>query len=67
MLQCEVKLKNVYFPHNIIGAIRSKVIKLARRLAHMRNEKYVKLFGKHQGNTGKPRHRWEINIKIDIK
>jgi hypothetical protein len=60
----------LYSSSNIIRVIKSKRMRWVWHVAHMGEMRNVckSLVGKHEGKRplGRPRHRWEYNIKIDI-
>jgi len=71
-----IKLHNdesndLYSSLNIVWVIKSRGIRLAEQVAHMgeRREVYRVLVGKPEGKKtlGRPRHRWEGNIKMDLQ
>jgi hypothetical protein len=63
------ELYALYSP-NIIRVIKSRRLRLAGHVAHMgaRRGAYRALVGKPEGRRppGRPRRRWEDNIKMDI-
>jgi hypothetical protein len=65
------ELNDLYFSANMIGVIRSRRMRWAGHVLHMgeRRGAHSILVGKPEGKgpLGKPRHRWEDNIKIDFK
>jgi hypothetical protein len=60
------KLQNLYSSPNIIRMIKSRKMRWA---GHGDARNAYKIFvGKHKGRpVGRPRLRWEDNIKMDIK
>jgi len=64
------KLNDLYCSPNIFRAIKSRRIKWAGHVARMGEGRgvYRVLVGKPEGKRplGRPRRRWEDNIKIDI-
>ena len=67
------KLHNeeLYSTPNIVQSIKSRRMKWAGHVAHMGENRcvYRVLVGKPEENIpfGKPRHRWEDNIKMDLQ
>ena len=64
-------LNDLYSSPNIIRVIKSRRLKWAGHVACMgeRRGTYRVLVGKPEGKRqiGRPRHRWENNIKIDLQ
>jgi len=65
------ELNDLYYSSNIVGVIKSRM-KWVGHVAHMgggRRSTYRKLVRKPEGKRplGRPRHRWEDNIKIDLQ
>jgi hypothetical protein len=64
------ELHNLYSSPDIIGQIKSRRMRWARHVARMgeRRNVYRVLVGKPKGNRplGKPRHRWDDGIKMDL-
>jgi hypothetical protein len=64
-------LQNLYASSNIIVVIKSGRIRLTGHVAWVAETKYIYniLVGKPGRKTshGRPRHRWEDNIRIDLK
>jgi hypothetical protein len=64
------ELYALYSSPNIIRVIKSKRLRWAKHVAHMgeRRGAYRALVGKRKGRTplGRPRRRWEDNIKMDL-
>jgi hypothetical protein len=65
------ELHNLYSSPNIIRQIKSRRIRLAGHVAHMGEERklYKVLVGKPEGMRplGRPRHRSENGIRMDIR
>jgi len=65
------ELNDFYSSPNIIWVIKSRRMTWAGLVTHMgeRRGVYVILVGKPEGKRplGRPRHRWEDNIKMDLK
>jgi hypothetical protein len=65
------ELNDLYCSHNIIGVIKLRRMRWAGHIACMgeRRGVYRVLVGKPEGNRrlGRPRCRWEDNIKIDLQ
>jgi hypothetical protein len=66
-----VELCDLYSLPDIIKEIKSRRMKWAGRVAHVREERiaYRVLVGKPEEKIplGRPRHTWEDNIKMDPK
>jgi hypothetical protein len=64
------ELNDLYSLPNINWVIKSKGVRWAGRVAHMgeRRGVYKDLVGKPEEKRplGRPRHRWEDNIKMDL-
>jgi hypothetical protein len=66
------ELKDLYCSSNIVRVIKSRRIRWARNVARMRETRgvYKVLVGKpgkqRQQTLGRPRRRWEDNIKMDL-
>jgi hypothetical protein len=64
------ELNDLYSP-NIIGIIKSRRMRWSGHVAHMGESRdiYRVLVGKPEGKRplGRPRHRWEDNIKMDLQ
>jgi hypothetical protein len=62
---------NDLYSQNIFRVIKSKRMRLAGHVAHMGERRYVYRVSmrKPQGKRplGRPRHRWENNIKMDLQ
>jgi hypothetical protein len=65
------KLHNLYLSPNIIRQIKSRRMRQARHVAYMGEERkvYTVLARKCKGMRllGRPRHRWEEGIKLDLR
>jgi hypothetical protein len=65
------ELHNLYSSPNIIRQIKSRRIRWAGHVARMGEERkvYRVLVGKPEGKRllGRPRHRWENGIRMDLK
>jgi hypothetical protein len=64
------ELHNLYVSPNVIRVIKARRTKLAGHVARMRDKNsYDILAEKPEGKTllGRPRSRWEDNIKMDLK
>jgi hypothetical protein len=65
------ELNYLYSSSNIVWVIKSSRMRWAGHVAHMgeRRGVYRVLVGKYDGKRplGRPRHRWEDNIKMDLK
>ena len=66
---CNEELNNLYFSHSIVRVIKLRRMRWAGHVAHMGDRRgvYRVLVGKAEGKRllGRPRHRWENNIKMD--
>jgi len=64
------ELSDLYCSPNIVWVIKSRRMRLAGHVARMgeRSGVYRVLVGKPEGKRplGRPRHRWEDNIKMDL-
>jgi hypothetical protein len=64
------ELRNLYSSPNIIKQVKSRIMKWARHVARMGEERklYKVLVGKPVGKRtlGRPRHRWEDEIRKDL-
>ena len=62
---------DLYSSPNVICVIKSRRMRYARHVACMREQRNAHrlLVGKPKGKRplGRPRHRWEDNIKMDLK
>ena len=67
----DVELNDLYSSHNIIRVIKSREVSWAGNVAHMGERRgiYRVLVGKPEVKRpfGKPRHRREDNIKMDLQ
>jgi len=63
-----LKLTDLYFSPNIIWVIKSRRMSCDGHIAHIgRGEVYTGFWwGNLKGPFGRPRCRWEDNIKIDL-
>jgi len=65
------ELNDLHSLPNIIRVIKSRRMRWAGHVARMGESRrvYRVLVGKPEGKIplGKPRHRWEDNIKVDLK
>jgi hypothetical protein len=65
------KLHNLYSSPDIIRQIKSRIMRKAEHVACMGEDRnvYRVLVGKPKGKRplGRPRHRWEDGIKIDLR
>ena len=65
------ELNDLYCSPNIIRVIKSRRMRYAGHVACMgeRRVAYRVLVGKPEGRSplGRPRHRWEDNIKMDLQ
>ena len=65
------ELNDVYSSPSIIPVIKSRRMRWAVIVARIRERRdaYRVLVGKREGkrSLGRPRHRWEDNIKIDLQ
>jgi hypothetical protein len=67
---CNDELHNLYSSPNIIRVIKSRRMRWAGHVAHMEGRGvYWVLVGRPEGKRplGRPRHRWENNIKMDLR
>jgi hypothetical protein len=64
------QLHNLYSSPSIIRMVRSRRVRRARHVAHMEEKRYAHriLAGKPERKRplGRPRRRWEDNIKIHL-
>ena len=65
------KLNDLYSSPDILRAIKSRRMKWSGHVVYMgeRRAAYRVLVGKPEGKkpVGRPRHRWENNIKMDLQ
>ena len=65
------ELNDLYCSPNIVQLIKLRKMRWAGHVAHMgeRRGVYRVLVGKLEGKRplGRPRHRWEDNIKMDLQ
>ena len=65
------ELHALYSSPNIIRSLKSRRLRWARHVAHMEQSRnaYKVLVGKSEGKRplGRPRRRWEDNIKMDLR
>ena len=65
------ELNDLYSSPNIVRVIKSRRMRWAEHVARMgeRRGVYMVLVGKSEGKRqlGRPRHRWEYNIKMDLQ
>jgi hypothetical protein len=65
------ELNDLYASPNIIRVIKLRRIRWAGRVARIgaRRVAYRVLVGKPEGERplGRPRHRWDVNIKMDLQ
>ena len=65
------ELNDLYSSPYVIGVIKSRRMRWARYVAHMGERRGAcrVLVGKPEGKKplGRPRHRWEDNIKMDLE
>jgi len=65
------ELNDLYRSPNIVPVIKSRIIRWAGHVARMGEKRgiYRVLVGKPEGKRpfGRPRHRWEDNIKMDLQ
>jgi hypothetical protein len=65
------ELNDLYSSPNIIQVIKSRRVRWAGHVAHMGEKRgaYRILVGRPEGMQplGGPRHRWEDNIKMDLR
>jgi len=61
----------MYSSPNIVWVIKSRRMRCAERVARMGEKRsiYRILVGKPEAKRplGRPRHRWEVNIKMDLQ
>jgi hypothetical protein len=65
------ELHSLYSSSNVVRVIKSRRMRWVEHVAHMREERcvYGVLVGRHKGKRllGRPRCRWEDNIKMDLR
>ena len=65
------ELRNLYYSPNIVRAIKSGRLRWVGHVARMEEDKSALtiLAGKPEAKRplGRPRHRWEDNIRMDLK
>jgi len=65
------ELSDLYSLPNIVRVVKSRRMRWAGHVASMREGRglYRALVGKPEGKRplGRPRHRWEDNIKMDLQ
>ena len=65
------ELNDLYSLPNIVRVVKSRRMRWAGHVARMGEDRGVQrvLVGKPEGKRplGRPRHRWEDNIKMDLK
>ena len=65
------ELHAYYFSNNIVRNLKSRRLRWAGHVARMEQSRnaYRVLVGKYEGKRplGRPRHRWEDNIKMDLR
>ena len=63
------ELHALYCSPNIIRSLKSRRLRRAGHVARMEQSRnaYSVLMGKHERPLGRPRHRWEDNIKMDLR
>jgi hypothetical protein len=65
------ELNDLYFLPNIVRVVKSRRMRWVGHVVHMGEERGVHrvLVGKPEGKMllGRPRHRWEDNIKMDLQ
>jgi len=65
------ELNDLYSLPNIVRVVKSRQMRWAGRVARMEEDRGVQrvLVGKPEGKRplGRPRHRWEDNIKMDLQ
>jgi len=70
-LACNEELRDLYSLSNIVRMVKSRRMRWAGHVARMAEGRGVHrvLVGKPEGTRplGRPRHRWEDNIKMDLR
>jgi len=65
------ELNDLYFPHNIFGVIKLRIMRCTGHVARMGGKRnlYRVLVGKPEGKRplGRPTRRWEDNINMDFQ
>ena len=65
------ELNDLYSSPNSVRVIKSRLMRWAEHVARMEEGRVVRkvLVGKSEGKSplGRPRHRWEDNIKMDLQ
>jgi len=65
------ELNYLYCSPNIVRVIKSRIMRWARHVARIGESKgvYMALVGNPEGKSqlGRPRLRWEYNIKMDLQ
>jgi hypothetical protein len=65
------ELHDLYFSPNIVRVMKSSTLRWAGHVARLGEERDVcrDLVGKSDGKEplGRPRHRWEDNIRMDLR
>jgi hypothetical protein len=65
------ELHSLYSSHNIVRVIKARRMRWAGHVARIGEGRGVHkvLFGRPEGKRplGRPRHRWEENIKLDLR
>jgi hypothetical protein len=64
-----VELNNLYSSPNIVRVIKSRRMRWAWHVARMGESRgvYRVLVGKPEGRLGRPRRRWQDNIRLDLR
>jgi hypothetical protein len=66
-----VELNDLYYSPNVVRVIKSRRMRWAGQVVCMgeRRAVYRVLVGKPEGRRplGRPRRRWEVNIKMDLQ
>ena len=65
------ELNDLYSSPNIVWVTKLRRMRCLEHVAHMGKRRgiYRVLMGRHEGKRplGRPRHRWEYNIKMDLQ